>query len=136
MRVCCMHSGKADFHDLKRDPVALLDKPYHDLFFYLPRCALDAIADDADAPPIGDLNHEPVAVDDSTISNLGMAVLPALSHPDQASQSFIDHVLLAVGIHVAQTYGGMRALPPPVRAGPPPSHAGHAPGNLRHNPPR
>jgi hypothetical protein len=60
------------------------------LFFYLPRCALDAIADDADVPQIGDLNHEPVAVDDSTISNLGMAVLPALSHPDQASQLFID----------------------------------------------
>jgi AraC-like DNA-binding protein len=30
---------------------------------------------------------------------------------------FIDHVLLAVGIHVAQTYGGMRTLPRPVRGG-------------------
>jgi hypothetical protein len=115
MPVCDLRTGQVDFHDLKRDPVALLDKPYHDLFFYLPRCALDAIADDAEAPRIGDLNHEPVAFDDSTISNLRMAMLPALSHPDQASQLFIDHVLLAVGIHVAQTYGGMRALPRPVR---------------------
>jgi len=90
MPVCDLRTGQVDFHDLKRDPVALLDKPYHDLFFYLPRCALDAIADDADVPRIGDLNHEPVAVDDSTISSLGMAVLPALSHPDQASQLFID----------------------------------------------
>jgi AraC-like DNA-binding protein len=100
MPVCDLRTGQVDFHDLKRDPVALLDKPYHDLFFYLPRSALDAMA-----------------VDDTTISSLGMAVLPALSHPDQASQLFVDHVLLAVGIHVAQTYGGMRALPRPVRGG-------------------
>ena len=65
MPVCDLRTGQVDFHDLKRDPVALLDKPYHDLFFYLPRCALDAIADDADAPRIGDLNHKPVAIDDS-----------------------------------------------------------------------
>jgi AraC family transcriptional regulator len=100
-----------------RDPVALLDKPYHDLFFYLPRSALDAIADEAGAPRIGDLNHEPVAIDDTTISSLGRAILPALRHPDQASQLFVDHVLLAVGVHVAQTYGGMRALARSVRGG-------------------
>jgi len=117
MPVCDLRTGQVDFHDLKRDPVALLDKPYHDLFFYLPRSALDAIADDADAPRIGDLNHKPVAIDDATISGLGMAVLPALSHPDQTSQLFIDHILLAVGVHVAQTYGGMRSLPRPVRGG-------------------
>lgn len=117
MPVCGLRTGQVDFHDLKRDPVALLDKPYHDLFFYLPRSALDAIADEADVPRIGDLNHEPVAIDDATISSLGRAILPALSHPDQASQLFVDHVLLAVGVHVAQTYGGMRALPRPARGG-------------------
>jgi AraC family transcriptional regulator len=117
MPVCDLRRGQVDFHDLKRDPVALLDKPYNDLFFYLPRCALDSIADGAEARRIGDLNHEPVAFDDSTISSLGMAVLPALSCPDQASQLFIDHVLLALAVHVAQTYGGMRPLSRPVRGG-------------------
>jgi hypothetical protein len=33
-----------------------------------------------------------VAIDDPTISSLGGAVLPALSHPDRANQMFIDHV--------------------------------------------
>jgi AraC-like DNA-binding protein len=117
MPVCDTRTGHLDFLDLKRDPVALLDKPYHALFFYFPRSALNAIADDAEVPRISDLNHKPVALGDATISSLGMAVLPALSHPDQASQLFVDHVLLAVGIHVAQTYGGMRALPWPVRGG-------------------
>jgi AraC family transcriptional regulator len=117
MPVCDLRTGQVDFHDLKRDPIALLDKPYHDLFFYLPRCALDAIADDAEAPRIGDLNHEPVASEDTTISSLGTAILPALSHPDQVNQLFVDHVLLALGVHVAQTYGGMRPLSRPLRGG-------------------
>jgi len=117
MPVCDLRTGQVDFHDLKRDPVALLDKPYHDLFIYLPRSALDAIADDADAPRIGDLNHKPVAIEDTTISSLGTTILPALSHPDQVNQLFIDHVLFALGVHVAQTYGGMRPLSRPVRGG-------------------
>src|SRR6202166_4537119 len=101
MPVSNMRVGQVDFHDLKREPIALLDKPYHDLFFYLPRSALDAIADDAEAPRIGDLNHGPVAIDDVTISSLGMALLPALSHPDQASQLFVDQVFLGDGERVA-----------------------------------
>jgi AraC family transcriptional regulator len=117
MPVCSLRIGQVDFHDLKRDPVALLDKPYHDLFFYLPRSALDEIAEDANAPRVGDLNHEHVAFDDDTIASLGRAVLPALSRPDQASQLFVNHVLFALAIHVAQTYGGMRRLPPPIRGG-------------------
>jgi AraC family transcriptional regulator len=115
MPVCDLRTGQVDFHDLKRDPVALLDKPYHDLFFYLPRNALDAIADDTEAPRIGDLNHEPVPIEDTTIFSLGKAILPALRRPDQVSQLFVDHVLLALGAHVAQTYGGMRPLLRPVR---------------------
>jgi AraC family transcriptional regulator len=115
--VCDVRAGQTCIHDLKRDPVALLDKPHHVLFFYLPRGALNAIADDACAPRIGDLNHKPVGMDDGTVSSLATAMLPALSRPDQASQLFVDHVLLAAGIHIAQTYGGMRPLSRPVRGG-------------------
>jgi AraC family transcriptional regulator len=115
--VCDVRADQTCIHDLKRDPVALLDKPHHVLFFYLPRGALNAIADDAEAPRIGDLNHEPVGIDDATVCSLGRAMLPALSHPDQASRLFVDHILLALGIHVAQTYGGMRSPPQPARGG-------------------
>jgi hypothetical protein len=31
-------------------------------------------------------------------------LLPAFSHPDQANPLFLDHVLLGVGVHIAQTY--------------------------------
>ncbi|MEH2486434.1 helix-turn-helix domain-containing protein [Bradyrhizobium sp. AZCC 2230] len=70
------------------------------------------------APPIRDLSYEPGAgVNDATISGLGSSLLPALGNPDQANPLFVDHVLLAVGLHVAQTYGGMRPMSRPARGG-------------------
>lgn len=116
--MCDLWAGESCLHDLKRAPTALLNKPYHSLAFYLPRAALDAIADDANAPRIRDLSYKPGAsVNDVTISGLGSLLLPALSHPEQANHLFVDHVLLAVGMHVAQTYGGMRPVSRPVRGG-------------------
>jgi AraC family transcriptional regulator len=116
--VCDLRAGESCLHDLKRVPTALYDKPYHSLVFYLPRAALDAIADDANASRIRGLNYEPGAgVNDVTISGLGSLLLPALSHPDQANPLFLDHVLLGVGVHVAQTYGGMRPMSRPARGG-------------------
>jgi AraC family transcriptional regulator len=116
--VCDLRAGDSVFYDLKRDPVVLLDKPHHSLLFYLPRAALNAIADDAAAPRIGDLNHKPgAAVTDATIFSLGSTILPALSHADQANRLFVDHVMLAAGIHLAQTYGGLRPVVRPVRGG-------------------
>jgi AraC family transcriptional regulator len=116
--VCDLRVGESCLHDLKRAPTALFNKPYHSLAFYLPRAALDAIADDANAPRIRDLSYKPGAgVNDVTISGLGSLLLPALSCPDQANPLFVDHVLLAVGVHIAQTYGGMRPVSRAVRGG-------------------
>jgi len=116
--VCDLRAGESCLHDLKRNPTVLLDKPCHTLAFYLPRAALDAIADEANAPRIRDLSYEPGAgVNDVTISGLGSLLLPALRNPDQANPLFLDHVLLGVGVHVAQTYGGMRPMSRPVRGG-------------------
>ena len=118
MPVCDLRAGDLVFYDLKRDPVALLDKPHHSLLFYLPRAALNAIADDAAAPRIGDLDYKPgAAVNDAMISGLGSTILPALSHADQANRLFVDHVVLAAGIHLASTYGGLRPVVRPVRGG-------------------
>jgi AraC family transcriptional regulator len=109
--------GQSCIHDLKRDPVARLDQPYNVLFWYLPRSAFNAIADDAEAPRIGDLDHRTEPIDDPTIAHLGQAVLPALRSSDQANQLFVGHALLALGTHVAQTYGFMRPPIQPLRGG-------------------
>ena len=106
-----LRAGEFILQDLKRGPAVLLDKPYHSLHFYLPRAALDAITDEANAPRLRDLSYKPGAgVNDVTISSLGRLLLPALSHPDQASRLFVDYVLLAFGVHIAQAYGGMRPM--------------------------
>jgi AraC family transcriptional regulator len=115
---CDLRAGESSLHDLKREPRGLLHKPYHTLAFYLPRAALDAIADEANAPRIRDLSYEPGAgVNDVTISSLGRLLLPALSHPDQANLLFLDHVLLALGVHIAHIYGGMRPMSRRARGG-------------------
>jgi AraC family transcriptional regulator len=114
--VCDLRAGESILADLKREPRSPLDKPYHTLAFYLPRAALDAIADDANAPRIGDLSYKPgVGVNDVVISKLGSLLLPALSHPDQTNPLFVDHLLMAFGVHIAQTYGGMRPKSRPMR---------------------
>ena len=113
-----MRAGEICLFDLKRDPAVLLDKPYHNLAFYLPRVALNAIADDTNASRIGDLSYKPGAgVDDVMISSLRSTMLLALANPEQVNQLFVDHIMLAVGMHVAQTYGGMRPASPRVRGG-------------------
>jgi AraC family transcriptional regulator len=88
-----LHAGETCFHDLKRDPIVLLDKPFHSVNFYLPRATFDAIAEDVDVPPIGDLNYKPgTGVADGTIANLGRSLLVAFGLPDQADRLFVDHV--------------------------------------------
>jgi AraC family transcriptional regulator len=109
--LCDLRAGESCLYDLKQNPRGLLDKPYHSLAFYLPCAALDAIADEANAPRIRDLSYKPGAgVNDVAISSLGSLLLPALRHPHQANRLFVDHVLLAVGVHIAQTYGGMQPV--------------------------
>jgi AraC family transcriptional regulator len=113
-----LRAGQVVLHDLKRNPVALLDKPYHSLHFYISRAAFNAVSDDTNAPRIGDLNYKPGAgIEDVMISSLRSTMLLAIANAEQVSQLFVDHVMLAVGIHVAQTYGGMRPLSPQVRGG-------------------
>jgi len=105
-----LKAGDAVLYDLKRDPVVLIDKPFHSLHFYLPRMAFNALADDHNASRVGELDYRPGAgVRDATMANLAMSMLSALEKPEQASRMFVDHVTLAVAVHVAETYGGMHA---------------------------
>ncbi|MGA8433663.1 MAG: helix-turn-helix transcriptional regulator [Methyloceanibacter sp.] len=44
-------------------------------------------------------------------------MLPAFARPERASTLFVDYASLAVGAHVAHTYGNMRTIAHPVRGG-------------------
>ena len=110
--VFTLRAGWTTLYDLKRDPRFLLDKPFHSVHFYFPHESLNAIADAANAPPIGDLRYEPgCGVDDPIVRALTAALYPALDRPDQANRLFVDWTMLALGCHIAQTYGGLETLP-------------------------
>jgi AraC-like DNA-binding protein len=116
--VASVRAGDITIHDLRRQPHAVIDKPVHSLLLHLPRLALDALADDANVPRIADLRHDPgLGIADETVRSLGLSLLPAVRAPDEVSRLFMDHLMLGLGAHVAQTYGGMQAYPKPIQGG-------------------
>ncbi len=113
-----IRAGATYLYDLTRDPRYVIDKPFHSLFFYLPRSALDDMARQHGAPRIGELAYQPgIGHDDATVRHIGASFRAALGQPDEANQLFIDHMMLALTAHVAGAYGGLRRSAEPARRG-------------------
>lgn len=105
--------GETVIYDLKRRPTFRMNSEFHTVHFYLPRAALNALADAADARRIGSLHYRPaVSHDDPVLRSIAQALLPVFRAPELASRLFLDHMMLAAGHHIAFRYGGMR---PPAR---------------------
>jgi len=113
-----VRAGATYLYDLKRDPRYVINKPFHSLHFYVPRSALDGIAEQLGAPRIGELAC-PLGVghDDAIIRHISASLLEALRRRDETNQLFIDHAMLAFTAHVAQTYGGLRRIAELARGG-------------------
>ncbi|KRQ98093.1 helix-turn-helix domain-containing protein [Bradyrhizobium valentinum] len=102
-------AGATYLYDLKRDPRYVIDKPFHSLFFYLPRSALDGLTEQSRTPRVGEIACElGVGHDDTVIRHIGASLQQGLRRPDETNQLFIDHMMLALTAHVAQAYGGLR----------------------------
>ena len=113
-----VRAGATYLYDLKRDPRYVIDKPFHSLFFYLPRSAFDDIAKQSGARRFGELAYQPgIGHDDGVVRHLGASLLEALHRSDETNQLFIDHMMLALTAHVSQTYGGLRPTAEPPRSG-------------------
>jgi hypothetical protein len=54
-----VRAGATYLYDLKRNPQFVIDKPFHSIFLYLPRSALDDIARQAGAKRMGELTYQP-----------------------------------------------------------------------------
>jgi AraC-like DNA-binding protein len=101
-------AGVTSIYDLRCDPVADLRDPFHSLMFYLPRRALDIMADEAGVARVGGLRHQPgVSVDDPVVRHLLSTLLPATAKPQEAHPLFLDHVALALSAHMAHVYAGL-----------------------------
>jgi AraC family transcriptional regulator len=101
-----LKSGAVSIFDLRSTWVGQRLCGFHSISFYLPRRALDALADVEGSSRIDDFAHDPgVGVDDPTVAALGWSLLPAFDRPDEASHLFIDHITIATAAHVLRTYG-------------------------------
>jgi AraC family transcriptional regulator len=110
-------AGATYLYDLKRDPRYVIDKPFHSLFFYLPRSALDGVTEQS-RTRIGELACElGVGHDDAIIRHIGLSLQHGLRRPDETNQLFIDHMMLALTAHVAQAYGELRSVAGSTRGG-------------------
>jgi AraC family transcriptional regulator len=104
-----MYAGETVFHDLRRPPRLLIDKPLDAIDVELSNAAMEALAEDAAASWRGELDYVPGhAVADPTIFNLCSSVLPELEDGRASESLLFDHVSRALAAHVAQAYGGMR----------------------------
>ena len=108
-------AGATYLYDLKHDPRYVIDKPFHSLFFYLPRSALD---EQSRTSRVGQLACElGVGHDDAIVRHIGATLQEGLRRPDEVNQLFIDHMMLALTAHVAQAYGGLRRVAESVKGG-------------------
>ena len=117
VRTACLKPGDALFYDLKRDPRSRIEASFHVLQIYLPRQAMSAIADRAGRARVDGLHYDaglPVA--DETLRHLALSMQAALHEPQDLSQAYLDHVVLAAATHVVDTYGG-DGRPSPARKG-------------------
>lgn len=110
-RPCPRHSisvGEFHLRDLKIEQSALVEQPHHSLQFYLPRAALNEIADENEARPIGELSYQPgVPFSDPIVRSLGSCLRSLFERPQEANRLFLDHLTFALGTHLAQTHGDL-----------------------------
>jgi len=113
-----IRAGATHLYDMRRDPRFVIDKPFHSLHFYLPRSALDWIAEQSGASRIGELDCRlGIGHDDEVVRHIGASLLRALRRPDETNQLFIDYAMLALTAHAAQSYGGLRQVRDLARGG-------------------
>ena len=102
-------AGTVHISDMRHKWRADVQSQFHVVNFYIPQGALDEIAKEQGSPPINDLQCPiDVAHVDAVFSNLTLALLPALVHPDQTSRLFTDFAARAVIVHLAKSYGSLR----------------------------
>lgn len=99
--------GSTSLVNLDHEPSARIGNPYDILQVYLPSGSLDDVAADHGAPPIRELVW-PRGAEDAAAAGMANLLVQAMAE-ERSNALFVEHILLALRIHVAQLYGGMAA---------------------------
>jgi AraC family transcriptional regulator len=113
-----LNPGEVTLHDLRRRPAFKMYTPIDSLNFYVPRQALDACADGAEARKIEELYFTPGAgSDEKILAALGQTLLPAFEHPDHVSRLFVEHVTWAFVFQLVHSFGAIKLHKRRMRGG-------------------
>lgn len=106
-------AGAVAIFDLRMNLASDLRDPFHAVNFYMPHRALLAMGDDGDIPRhIQELRHTVGGtIRDTVVRDLLLSMRPALAKAEDVSGLFVDHVALALAIHIACAYGDVAQLP-------------------------
>jgi hypothetical protein len=101
-----LRPGSVSIYDLRSNPIANSISPFHSLHFYVPRAALDVIADMEGCSRVDEFNNHPgLGSVDASLGLLSSALLPAFRRPEKADQVIVDHLTVAAVAHALKTYG-------------------------------
>ena len=104
--------GTVGLLNLRTDSRAVFTEELDSLHLHLPREALDDLASDLGTAPVAGLSIEGGWTgwthSDEVFRQLAPLLVAATEAPRNATQAFLDHVVLAAAIHVAERYGRMR----------------------------
>jgi AraC-like DNA-binding protein len=108
MEVRDVQVGDAIFYDLRRNPRANVVDRFHSLHFVFTREFLNEIASDLNVGEFDEIRHPSgVKVRDRVVREIGKRTLSLLPRPRAVTGLYGSHLMIALGIHVATTYGGM-----------------------------
>ena len=100
-----LKAGTANFYDLRSSPMANSVSAFHHISFYVPRAALQAIAEKEGIAAADAFNQNPgVGIVDPTLHNLARAMTPCFRDPRLANPLFVDHVAVAATAHAVKSH--------------------------------
>lgn len=104
-----LRRGTISIYDLRRQPMVNSVSAFRNIHFYLPRASLNALIEEDGGQAVDELPNDPgLGVEDPVASGLGLSLETAFDRPDEVTRLFVDHVTVAIALHIARTYGVRR----------------------------
>lgn len=99
-------SGTLNIYDLRTAPVANSRSPFHHVSLYVPRSALNMIAEQEEIALVDEFDHDPgTGESDEIFSSIAQSLIPSFRDPSKANRLFVDHMTIAAASHAAKKYG-------------------------------
>jgi len=111
-------AGVVTLMDLRQANQVRFRSSFNLVLFYFTKNALNGISEDQGGGRIDALTAKlGLSIPDPTLHRLASALLPAFERPNETSQVFVNHLMLAAGAHILKEYAGIDAAEKVHRGG-------------------